>query len=164
MESRCSKGEWTSQRKPISVKDKASSSCGDAKDRMVIDYRALNEATLSNPPCLPRLQDLLRECGPNTAVFSKIDLTQSTPHVKCVHCAQAALHSCLATTRNDPTPRASTPIAETTVPPAVPSLPASHRTTTPENKKDSSPAVKTSVLTRRPAIPLERFSLVYLYS
>lgn len=56
------------------VKNKASSSHGDAKDRMVIDYRALNEATLSTPPRLPRLQDLLRVCGPNAAVFSKIDL------------------------------------------------------------------------------------------
>ena len=56
------------------VKDKASSSRGDAKDHMVIDYRALNEATLSTPPCLPRLQDLLCVCGPNAALFSKIDL------------------------------------------------------------------------------------------
>ena len=56
------------------VKDKASSSRGEAKDRMVIDYRALNEATLSTPPCLPRLQDLLRVCGPEAAIFSKIDL------------------------------------------------------------------------------------------
>ena len=56
------------------VKDKASSSRGEAKDRIVIDYRALNEATLSTPPCLPRLQDLLRVCGPEAAMFSKIDL------------------------------------------------------------------------------------------
>ena len=56
------------------VKDKASSPRGDAKDRMVIDYRALNKAALSTPPCLPSLQDLLRVCGPDAALFSKIDL------------------------------------------------------------------------------------------
>ena len=56
------------------VKAKASSYCGEAKDRIIIDYRALNNATLSTPPCLPRLQDLLRVCGPEAAIFSKIDL------------------------------------------------------------------------------------------
>ena len=56
------------------AKDKASYSRREAKDRIVIDYRALNEATLSTPPCLPRLQDLLRVCGPEAAIISKIDL------------------------------------------------------------------------------------------
>lgn len=56
----------------VFVKDKAFSARGDAKDRMVIDYRVLNKETQSTPPCLPRLQ---RVCSPNARVVSKIDLS-----------------------------------------------------------------------------------------
>jgi hypothetical protein len=56
------------------VQDKASSSRGPSKMRMVIDYRELNNASLSVPPSLPRIQDLLKACGPVPALFSKIDL------------------------------------------------------------------------------------------
>ena len=58
--------------------------------------------------------------------------------------------------------RASAPIAETTVPPAALSPPASLKTTTPKTRTPSS-AEKTPVLPRRPAFPLEDFFFCLFY-
>ena len=64
-------------------------------------FAPLRPATIALRPPAPTT------AGPSTParVPSVIDLTATTPQVKCAHCERPALHSCVATTKREPTPR-----------------------------------------------------------